>query len=157
MTYEYEFQSNESPEERISIVETATAEAYVAVPGTQYLPAKEDAPLAPVATEENDEPIKVQFITNNFDSSTGSPSVRVELRENEPLATEVVKIGSTPSAPINLAPKVSIETNNLDKILSRQYLTPLLTGQETKVVQPSHTYTEENGYSYQLPVKSFVF
>lgn len=165
------------------------------MPGNQYLPAKEDAPAAPVVVEQADEPTtpavapnvddapitptaaaeeqsdgptKVQLLTSN-DSESTTVSLRslIDIRETQPSTTQVVQSESTASAPTTSAPEVPLETTTLDKILSRQYFTPLLKAQsvqeeqsvavEAKVVQPSHTYTENDGYNYKLPANSFTF
>lgn len=139
--------SAEEIESRVSIDHTASDDVQVSVPGNEYLPpktylpAKEDAPVARADVEENDEPLKIR--------------VQLDVNESESSDTQVVELEplSTTSAP-----EVAIETTTLTQILSRQYLTPLLTAQsETNVVQPSHIFTKTEGYKYKLPATSFEF
>lgn len=143
-------------ESRASIVEAASADAQVAVPGSKYLPALEDAPVPSAAVEVAD----YQLPTLNSEQLAQD-----DISRTQSMDTQIFEIQSQSSA---LAAKVPLELTTTDKILSRQYLTPLLSSSqteqaensvavETKVVQPSHTFTKNEGYKYQTPANSFEF
>lgn len=116
-------------ESRVSIVDAASAEAQVAVPVSKYLPAQAD------------------------------------IAETQPADTQVFEIQSNPSS---FAPELPLVQTNVEINSSRQYLTPLSPSSrteqaehsvavETEVVQPSHTFSENEGYNYQKPANSFEF
>lgn len=143
-------------ESRASVVEAASADAQVVVPGSKYLPASEDAPLASAAIEE----AVYQLPTRNSEQPA-----QVDISEAQPADTPVFEAQSQTTA---LAPEAPLEPTTVDKIASRQYLTPLSSPSqteqaenslavETKVVQPSHTFTQDEGYKYQKPANSFEF
>lgn len=117
----------------------------IALPGAGYLPAKEDAKsvIAPVTTEA---PIEVRVLVSEPESTTGAQAAQQSSTTQE------------------AQPESSVTTASVE-LPSRQYLQPSSSVQpeeksaaatENKV-EPSHTFSEADGYKYKLPAKSFNF